>query len=497
MERKLMSQNTLRRLKAWASNRLRELHHNQSGAIALAVMAALLITLMMSLVLYDAIPATRQKIEVQSAADTAAWSQTSVDARTMNMLAFANVGKRIVFGQALFYASLFTAHIALLAIVLVAWVICLILEIIPFTACGILTQLTGDLANLANTLANEAADIASFAGEILDRSKEDMEAIDKYQTYFTNYTPWWSWGEGWRRGLRNGAYVSGWPVPELPSIVASVPSFSGIGFSGELDRLPVERAPDVKEMCLRSYWPDLGLHAADYIWTTIVQCSDCKDKVMNQGIITSSMEVALGIIGAMAVANYMLSCETNTTVSPGLDVHGRLGGDTTRPWQLTDPASFGNNQAEWYRRTSNLVFAYHPGNDFTQTDRRKYGYIAEDYTTSLDLVYKPDGFFGMARAEFSYQNGDPDLWHPSWTVRMRPVALPGEWNAYSGDYRIVSAYIDTVPYLYLPAAIGGFLGDFLTGGLGTANPVDVGRDLLKAGIAFEAMTNANIEGVSR
>lgn len=475
--------------------KLRAFHANQSGAIAMAVMASLLITLMMSLVLYDATPAARQKLEVQTAADTAAWSQAAVKARTMNMISFANVGKRIIFGQALFYASLFKAHLALLVIVFVAWLFCLILDLIPFTACGILTQLSGDLANLAYNLANEAQDVATFYNTIVDRSNEDLEAIDNYQVYFKDYTPWWSWGEGWRRGVRNGAFVSGWPVPDLPDFLDDVPDLDGIGFSGQTDAMPIERDSGMRELCIRSYIPDLGFHILDYTYHTIIDCDECTDTVMSQGIITSDMRIALALIGAMAIGIYAISCEAGG----GDLLSTSFTEDYVRPWQLTDPGSFGNNEAEWYRRTSNLVFAYQPGRDFTDDFRGKFDYLSPDYETSLDLVYKPDGFFGMARAEFSFQDGDPDMWHPSWTARMRPVALPGEWEAYSGDYRIVSAYIDTVPYIYATAGASSLLGDFIAGGLNRGNEdlVGIAGDLLKGGIAFEAMTNGTIDGVAR
>ena len=270
-----------------------------------------------------------------------------------------------------------------------------------------------------------------------------------------------------------------------------MPSLSGIGFSGITDTMPLERYSDLKEMCIRSYVPDLLYHLGDYTWNTILNCSECTDTVMNQGIITASMEVALAIIGGMAAGIYAASCELGGGSELG------FSDDYAKPWQLTDPGSFGNNEAEWYRRTSKLVFAYQPGRDFSGNERRKYGYVSHDYSTNLDLVYKPDGFFGMARAEYSYQNGEPDMWHPSWTTRMRPVALPGEWAAYSGDYRMVSAYIDAVPYIYAPAAGDSLLGGFIGAGLGTADPVSVAQDLLKAGIAFEAMTDNLVDGVAR
>lgn len=83
--------------------RLSALHHEESGAIMMAALAGTLILFMISMALYDAGNVARTKIQVQTAADTAAYSQAAVKARTMNANAYVNVTKRSIVGMAEVY----------------------------------------------------------------------------------------------------------------------------------------------------------------------------------------------------------------------------------------------------------------------------------------------------------------------------------------------------------------------------------------------------------
>lgn len=94
------------RVRAWAQKTLQELGGDQSGAVGMLVLAATLIVFMMALVIYDTGNVARDNMEVQAAADTAAWSQTSIEARSMNMMAFTNVAKRVTFGMTSYYQAL-------------------------------------------------------------------------------------------------------------------------------------------------------------------------------------------------------------------------------------------------------------------------------------------------------------------------------------------------------------------------------------------------------
>ena len=196
---------------SWLVRKLRALHAEQSGAVAFMVLAAILISLMMGLVVYDATPAARQKMEVQTAADTAAWSQTSVDARNMNMIAFANVAKRVALGQSQFYQSLWDAWIALMVIYVVILVVLIVVGIFCFGCTSSAVQfMVSTIATAAQIMAGEASDGSSFdyfntsSGtpyysnqKIRKRIEEDLRGLDGYQTHFQALAPWWSWGEGW------------------------------------------------------------------------------------------------------------------------------------------------------------------------------------------------------------------------------------------------------------------------------------------------------------
>jgi hypothetical protein len=75
----------------------KKFHRDESGAIAIFLMAAAMILTMMTFVIYDTGMVARDKMQVQAAADTAAVSQASIKARSMNMLAYSNVAKRSIF----------------------------------------------------------------------------------------------------------------------------------------------------------------------------------------------------------------------------------------------------------------------------------------------------------------------------------------------------------------------------------------------------------------
>ncbi len=475
---------------SWLIRKLRALHANQSGAVAFLVMVGLLISMMMALVIYDTTPVARQKLEVQTAADTAAWSQSAVEARTMNMIAFTNIAKRIIMGQALYYEMLWAAW-AIILLIFVALLVGFIIGcIFGGSTCSLATQTGLTIANIGIIMAKEATDLFQFATSIKDRMKEDLDALHKYQVHFQQLTPWWGWGESWRRGLRNGAYVSGWPVPDnFLSSLGSIPGVGNLVTSGLTDELPIELYPDYGELCVRSLLPDLPIHFADYMFQTLL-CSDCTTDQPPGGLVP---RIALyPAAGAVAMGLYAANCLVE--FGSGSGFLSITFGNGYRPFQLKTPS----NEAEWYRMTSNLIFAYRPGVDLKESYRRKYGYMSRDYET-LDLLYKPDGFYGMARSEISYQNGDPDMWHPSWSTRMRPVALPGEWAAYSGSYRMVSAFNDAVPYLAAGAALGAGVSLLGIPGLGAGTKMgtpDV-LDIIKAEVAFDAMTDTYIDGVAR
>lgn len=76
----------------------RRLHEQERGAIAILAMAGALILLLASWTVYDAGASAQKKMDAQIAADTAALSQATIKARSMNLMAYANVTKRSVWG---------------------------------------------------------------------------------------------------------------------------------------------------------------------------------------------------------------------------------------------------------------------------------------------------------------------------------------------------------------------------------------------------------------
>lgn len=87
---------------------LRALDRDEGGAIFLAALAATLILLMLSLVLYETGNVSREKVKLQTATDSAAYSQAAIKARSMNINAYTNVAKRSIVGIHLTYHASFS-----------------------------------------------------------------------------------------------------------------------------------------------------------------------------------------------------------------------------------------------------------------------------------------------------------------------------------------------------------------------------------------------------
>jgi hypothetical protein len=96
---------------------IEQFHDDRRGAILLLMLAAFLILMMVAWVLYDSGDAAREKVKLQAAADTAAMSQASIKARSMNMLAYTNVAKRSIFAIHATYLSHFMAYVDWAALV--------------------------------------------------------------------------------------------------------------------------------------------------------------------------------------------------------------------------------------------------------------------------------------------------------------------------------------------------------------------------------------------
>ncbi|MEC9400339.1 MAG: Tad domain-containing protein [Myxococcota bacterium] len=479
------------RVRAWAQKTLQELGGDQSGAVGMLVLAATLIVFMMALVIYDTGNVARDNMEVQAAADTAAWSQTSIEARSMNMMAFTNVAKRVTFGMTSYYQALTLSYAELLILAVALAVACWVAN---FFAGGSLTTLCETLTFFAVEVAyivfEELPDVLAFNADMNPGYfKDDMAALDSYQNYIKELTPWWSWSEGFIRGSRNGATaVSGWPVPRtLPGTIQG---------SGLVDTLPVVKQSDYAGVCKRTYsspgsgnssitdalTSDLAVHFADYLLKSCIPANNCKSKA--PGTKGWERPVAVFLAGTGAVLQIEVGCLAQSSV----------WGSTGTPYQM---GSF-PSQAQWMLQSSNLAIAYRRSPGRSTDERAKYDYMSADHSAAIPFLHESTGTWSMARAEISYQYNDPsnlnspDLWHPSWTVRMRPVALPGEWTGLGGNTNLNRAWHDILTYLVAGAALNS-----VTSGNLDLNASDIASDLIRIEMSTRGMDNDRIEGIGK
>ena len=80
---------------------------DERGAVALMSLASILILVLMGMILFDLAEMGVDKTHLQTATDTSAFSQATVEAQSMNMMAFGNAGKRMTVGMLTTYISLY------------------------------------------------------------------------------------------------------------------------------------------------------------------------------------------------------------------------------------------------------------------------------------------------------------------------------------------------------------------------------------------------------
>ncbi len=440
-------------------------HKNQRGAIAILCLAGILVTMMMAWVIFDAGPATREKYQLQAAADAAAYSQAAVKARSMNMVIYGNVAKRSIYSIATLYPSMWAGYLS--------W------WIYHGTQCfktwPNISSCIKWFRNLPTIIAEALSDFQNFHGGWTgflylvtmwfitngnqeDHHFKDMLAIDNYQLYTMGVTPWWAWTEGAVRGIRNGATAStSFPPPAgqffttIPQLINQLFSFlSSIGIgsgplynsSGKADAFPVER--------VGSYW--------DVIWSILDPTSP------------AFLEAGLNVLAHRNASG--ADADSGAVIAAGLGflpLHYLISTwtypEAGKPFDFTEYSSLGAYLAD----TSYISYTYKQNQDRFNADRQKYNYLPADYEHSLgaidDFTYKAGGLWAMSRAEISYQgNGAPDKWIPSWTARMRPIALPSEWD--QAGYDVNATYHDILPYLAVLSVVGGsFSGSSLLGSI--------------------------------
>lgn len=142
------------------------------------------------------------------------------------------------------------------------------------------------------------------------------------------------------------------------------------------------------------------------------------------------------------------------------------------PWVMRPSES----PEEYRRRTSNIVMTYNARLETFGKDRNKYR-VGKDYRSNnfdglkarlrfwstsgsvadlarQELTYSASGLWGISRGEFFYTDYDhaPDLWHPSWSARIRPVSLGTEFG--EGEFSLNHVYRDVISGFILGSLLG-------------------------------------------
>lgn len=524
----------------WIQTKFCTYHREESGAIALLGLAGILITLMVALMMFDAGRGSRDKIDVQVGADTAAFSQASVKARSMNMIAYGNNAKRIFYGYSTIYTAAYLALLEVTGYFLFKTAKYGVDFVDTIPLCVTIVGCAVPLGNLVAAADNGVAalkGVAQIAVETIEffgvnqqqlfsRGVNEIRAIDTYQTYMAQIAPWWGWSEGLTRGLRNGASITtSWPVPAgnfsslnstVKDVVDKIPMVNTDavwGHTGAVDALPLEKVAThafishgklcggmlmSPEFWAMQYYNDHWRKSEGY-WDDDHKPigASASPKKMITGLEITQMPVGC-IIASMTMGDEVLPFELRADLSVVSNVLGAL----TQSGKETS--------SEWLQATSNVTFAYKkgPGRFDGKRERQKYNYISKDYGYSTDIneyLFTNDGYWALSRSEIVF-DGDvtkgvfdsfldsapglpsaargmlrglvhsPDMWSPGWTSRMRPMHLPGEELPAAG---MSGMFHDTLGFFALGAPVA-FLyenGNSLEG-LGSIN-INQGTTYLK------------------
>ncbi|MFU8803112.1 MAG: pilus assembly protein TadG-related protein [Bradymonadaceae bacterium] len=413
--------------------RVARLHGDEGGAVLLLSLAGILILMLMAWVVMDAGEATRKKLDAQAAADTAAFSQASVKARAMNMMAYSNIAKRSIVSIYALYEGMYFAY--------TFWLIepneeCTATN--DPAACAIV-QRNAEVYNEESTRDYEAykANTKYY--------RADLQAIDNYQTYLEWMAPWWGWSEAVTRAQRNRATLAtSYPPPPgsgrimTPNLIQRVSQAAGPGaghnIANYVDQLPVVPGSldDLFHTGMRGNkaWLEFEHPLNIKHHKERSQADAAEDHVIQPG---GTRYFTLGMVRAE-----------------------RELGRFANPRKLK--TYLDANSDRWLHDTSNIVFVFLEGQGTYSTMRQKYSVPdGGEYDPNQDSTrmksYRPEGYWAMARGEISYHHEDePDLWRAAWTARLRPVALPDEhWQ---GGYDLNSVFHATLNQLAFSALIG-------------------------------------------
>ncbi len=477
-------------MRAHTSNTRRHLqafHQGQRGAILLLVLAGLMVLVICSLMMFDAGRSAHDKIRLQNATDSAAYSQSVVKARSMNMITYANTAKRMFYSYSFVYWAGFfnllfsTGRYSRRC----RWYR-------PYPCYRALIGGLQAIGEVINMLINT---IPTLTG----RASSEITTLDTFQKYLQGITPWWGYAENLFRGVGNGATITAsWPPPPLSGTVADpvntvmgvVDQIDGmIGFgipagTNATDRLPVQRRESASshvQYCLE-YMGSLDqiIVAIDHIrnsdggtWTPLGISSDG-----GRGGVNPSRNFWGQMINP-------LNCLI-TSLFFGHDV---------LDWRVDDggfmPSSLDDN--DWAQRTSVITLAYQ-ARDHSGRREAQFREILNDYDETV--LYQTDGNWSLARSEIVFADtlsthalgslpgigrvaggmtsilsdmlagpvvalrGPPHMWSPRWTPRLRPVTRPGE--TLQGNAGLGDIVRDTMPLILITGAVAAIVEDDLS-----------------------------------
>jgi hypothetical protein len=459
-------------------------HEDDSGAVALLCLAAVIALMLVAWVIFDAHQVTRDKSMLQGAADTAALSHAAVEARSMNMISYANIAKRSIVDIHSMYMGMYAAFIV--------WII------IKAAGCGYNLACWAEVILNLDLLADEtASDFSNYQSNGDDAYLQDLTAIDNYQHYMQHITPWWGYSEQLSRGWRNGATtVVSFPPPpgqitvglsSIQNLINTVNSILSL-FGMQTIDLTVYHGNDNLPIAKTDY--GTGEWAGQLVSPT-KHPEFAAEHLINAWIHKNNSDE-----GAGTMLTFIMGIVLAGTA--GMAYSESVFDDADDPYELDT----GGSEAMWLKRTSNLAIAYLNDEQKMDEDLTKYEISADTYTDYEhaggfldDQMYKSSGIWTLAKSEITFigdgfYGDEPDMWHPSWTARMRPVHLPGEFE--DAGFSMFEAYSQVVPYLALSAQVASVQG---------ANTLDAIaasiRDIVRLGLSSAAMGPSTASGIAK
>jgi hypothetical protein len=423
-------------------------------------MASCLILILVALVVYDTGKVARDKVDAQMAADTAAYSQASVKARSMNMVAFANVGKRSVVGlHNLYWAMMGTYTI---------WWESQCSRCCCGIFCGCLTECLNCAGNAPVVALETILDWREFQGlpvAPMDPNSfpalsavspglsgndyaDQVEQLNDFQKYLRDMTPWWGWAEALIRGARNGSHLTS-SFPPLDSTASTIAnwiqqalSFQGISLSnatGRRDALPVQDQNDSGNLSLESVRARMegclapngfNISTPGSALEFVANFQHHRNRSASRPIIASQGPREVAGLGLVQVP---VNCWAMATI--GAAINHPLS-DNMAPFVYSNSM---DGSAEDLMARSNIVISYIHSPENLTLLRQNYAFTSKDYETTNVLLAGGTGSFAMSRSEIVFPSANrpfqllPNsngvwLWHPGWTAKLRPVAFPGEFQ---------------------------------------------------------------------